>query len=445
MSFNGVHGSRNTPPLAAQFTEAAGRPRSAVDGGGLARLKRVAPGADSQGRVRGRDRNSLSEQLAGAQQRIGELEATLSQLEQRDPITRSLLTLRAFRTQLELDVARADRYQRPLSVAVLDIDGFRRLNVEHGYAAGDAVLALLGHLIARRTRMNDLACRMGGDEFAILFNETEAGAALEAVQRILIELEQIEAGGVRGIAVSVGVAGLEPGQRPEALLAAASSALELARAAGGSQATMFSPGASEAGQDPTDLGRGSVIAALASALEERDRYTGEHSESVVDLTARVGDALAISGEEIGQIRTAALLHDIGKLGVPDEILHKPAKLDEREWEIMRQHPVIGERILRAIPGFGAIARMVRHEHERWDGGGYPDRLAGTAIPIGSRIILACDAYHAMTSNRPYRQAMPHAEAMAELTGNAGTQLDPDVVEALVGYLFGRRQAGLAAV
>jgi diguanylate cyclase (GGDEF)-like protein len=197
MSFNSVHGSRNTPPLAAQFTEANGRPRSAVDGGGLARLKRVVPGADSQGRVRGRDRNSLSDQLAAAQQRIGELESTLSQLEQRDPITRSLLTLRAFRTQLELDVARADRYQRPLSVAVLDIDGFRRLNVEHGYAAGDAVLALLGHLIAKRTRMNDLACRMGGDEFAILFNETDAGDALEAVQRILIELEQIEAGGVR--------------------------------------------------------------------------------------------------------------------------------------------------------------------------------------------------------------------------------------------------------
>jgi diguanylate cyclase (GGDEF)-like protein len=416
-----------------------------VDVGARAHLKRVAPGADSQGRVRGRDRNSLSDQLAAAQQRIGELEATLSQLEQRDPITRSLLSLRAFRTQLELDVARADRYQRPLTVALLDIDGFRRLNVEHGYAAGDALLAALGHLIAEQTRVNDLACRMGGDEFAILFNETDAADALDAVQRILVALEQIEAGGVRGIAVSVGVAGLESGQRPEALLAAASSALELARAAGGSQAVMYSAGASTAGEDLTDLGRGSVIAALASALEERDRYTGEHSESVVDLTGRVGDALAISGEEIGQIRTAALLHDIGKLGVPDEILHKPGKLDEREWEIMRQHPVIGERILRAIPGFGAIARMVRHEHERWDGGGYPDRLAGTAIPVGSRIILACDAYHAMTSNRPYREAMPHAEAMAELTANAGTQLDPDVVEALVGYLFGRRQAGLAAV
>jgi HD-GYP domain-containing protein (c-di-GMP phosphodiesterase class II) len=188
-----------------------------------------------------------------------------------------------------------------------------------------------------------------------------------------------------------------------------------------------------------------VIAALASALQERDRYTGEHSESVVDLTARVGESLALDEDEISRIRTAALLHDIGKVGVPDEILHKPGPLDEREWEIMRQHPVIGERILRAIPGMGAVARIVRHEHERWDGDGYPDRLAGAQIPIGSRIILACDAYHAMTSDRPYRRAMTHAAAMTELSGNAGAQFDPDVAQALVGYLFGRRQAGLAAV
>jgi diguanylate cyclase (GGDEF)-like protein len=392
--------------------------------------------------LRARDRNSLAEQLAAARQRIAELEGRLSQLEHRDPLTGSLLSLRSFRTQLELDVARAERYGRPLSVALLDVDRFRNLNLEHGYATGDAVLASLGHLIAEQTRMNDLACRMGSDEFAVLFGETEAADALAAVQRILVELEDIEVGAIRGIAVSVGVAGLQPGQRPEALLAAAAAALEQARVAGGSRAVLH---AGDQDEKLPELGQGNVIAALASALEERDRYTGEHSESVVDLTARVGDSLAISGEEIEQVRTAALLHDIGKVGVPDEILRKPGKLDEREWEIMRQHPVIGERILRAIPGFGTIARMVRHEHERWDGGGYPDGLAGKAIPVGSRIILTCDAYHAMTSDRPYRKAMPHADAMAELTANAGTQFDPDVVQALVGYLFGRRQAGLAAV
>jgi len=395
--------------------------------------------------LRIRDRNSLAEQLAAARQRISELEATLARLEHRDPVTGTLLSLRSFRAQLELDTARADRYGRPLSVALLDVDRFRQLNLEHGYAAGDALLAGLGHLISESTRMNDLACRTGGDEFAILLGETGGPEALEAIQRILVELEDLEIGPVRGISVSVGVAGLTPGDKPEALLAAAASALEEARAAGGSQAVLFKPAIAEGVPDLADLGQGSVIAALASALEERDRYTGEHSETVVDLTAKVGEALAINIDEIEQVRTAALLHDIGKVGVPDEILHKPGTLDEREWEVMRQHPVIGERILRAIPGFGAIARMVRHEHERWDGRGYPDGLAGNAIPVGSRIILACDAYHAMTSDRPYRKAMPHAHAMKELSGNAGSQFDPDVVQALVGYLFGRRQSGLAPV
>ncbi len=209
---------------------------------------------------------------------------------------------------------------------------------------------------------------------------------------------------------------LEPGQSPEALLAAASSALETARAGGGGQAAVYSTAAEGAiGVDALAGAHGDVIAALASTLGERDRYTGDHSESVVDLAARVGESLALDAEQVARLRTAALLHDIGKVGVPDEILHKPGPLDEREWEIMRQHPVIGERIIRAIPGMGAIARAVRHEHERWDGGGYPDGLSGEQVPIEARIILACDAYHAMISNRPYREAMSHREAMAELT------------------------------
>ncbi len=385
----------------------------------------------------------MSDELGAARQRIGELEERLTRLSQRDPLITSLLSLGAFRTQFELDVARAHRNQRPLTVVLLDVDRFRQLNLEHGYAAGDAVLAAVAGLIAERTGVHNLACRMGGDEFAFLLPETGA-VVQEAIERLLVELEDLEAGGIRGISASVGIATLEMGDKPEAVLAAARAALEQARARGGRQAAVFG-GSSENGDAALDLGHGDVIAALASALEERDRYTGEHSESVVDLTARVGEALALGGEEISRVRTAALLHDIGKVGVPDEILHKPGPLNDREWEIMRQHPVIGERILRAIPGMGDVARIVRHEHERWDGKGYPDCLAGAEIPVGSRIILACDAYHAMVSDRPYRKAMEHTDAIAELSGNAGAQFDPEVVEALVGYLFGRRQAGLTAV
>jgi diguanylate cyclase (GGDEF)-like protein len=397
--------------------------------------------------VLSRDRDRLAAELTAARRRISELEAELSALSARDPIADSLLTLRAFRAQLELDVQRSQRYGRALTVAILDLDRFRYLNLKHGYAAGDSVLAAVGLLIASRTRAHDLACRVGGDEFAIMFPETPVSEAREATRRMLVDLEDLEAGGVRGHSASVGIAGLLPEQSPEALLAAAATALEQARAGGGGQAATYA--GDEAGgsgaEEALAGGHGDVIAALASTLGERDRYTGDHSESVVELTVRVGEALALDPSEIARVRTGALLHDIGKVGVPDDILHKPGPLDEREWEIMRQHPVIGERIVRAIPGMGAIARIVRHEHERWDGRGYPDGLVADQIPIGSRIILACDAYHAMTSDRPYRKAMSHREAMAELTGNAGSQFDPIVVEALVGYLYGRRQAGLAAV
>jgi diguanylate cyclase (GGDEF)-like protein len=376
--------------------------------------------------------------LAEAQQRIADLEAQLAQAEARDPLARTLLTLKAFRTQLDLDVARSQRYRRPLAVALLDVDGFRGINLNHGYGVGDEVLATIGNVISDETRVHDLACRVGADEFGLLLPETSAQAAQQAIERLLMRLEKVSAGPVSGLTMSVGVAGLEAKQSSEQVLAAAGEALKQARIAGGSQVVVYAGQVAEQTGNPA---HDDVVVALASALQERDRYTGDHSESVVEMSARVAEAMALDTEEVARIRMGALLHDIGKVGIPDEVLHKPGPLDDKEWELMRQHPVIGERILRMIPGLGPIARIVRHEHERWDGGGYPDGISSTEIPIGSRIILACDAYHAMTSDRPYRQAMPHADAMAELGRHSGTQFDPEVVQALIGYLYGRRQAG----
>lgn len=387
------------------------------------------------------DAHLLEGQLSEARKRIAELESELAQSATRDQLTGNLLTLRAFRAQLELDVQRAHRYQRPLTVAAIDIDGFREVNVHHGYAAGDSVLIAVARVISETTRVHDLACRMGGDEFALLLPETGSEDARQACERILLALEDLSAGPVRGLSVSIGIAALRPKQTTERLLACATRALEQARAAGGGRATVHT---ADDGSDEVAAGdsRGEVVAALASALQERDRYTSDHSESVVDVAGRVGESLAMDEEAVATLRTASLLHDIGKVGVPDHILHKVGPLDEGEWEIMRQHPIIGERILRAIPGLGAVAKIVRHEHERWDGKGYPDGLSGEEIPLGARIILACDAYHAMTSDRPYRTAMSHTDAIAEMTRNAGTQFDANVVEALVGYLYGRRQAGV---
>ncbi|MCW2995360.1 MAG: diguanylate cyclase, partial [Conexibacter sp.] len=187
-----------------------------------------------------------------------------------------------------------------------------------------------------------------------------------------------------------------------------------------------------------------AIGALALALAERDRGTGEHAEQVVALAGAVARRLGLDGEDVERIAAAALLHDIGKVAVPDSILGKPGPLNDEEWAVMREHTIVGERILRAVPGLGPVARMVRHGHEHFDGGGYPDALRGDEIPLGSRIVLACDAYEAMTSERPYRGPLSHDEAVAQLAAGAGTQFDPRVVDALLGYLVDRTPVDYAA-
>ncbi|HEV7495305.1 HD-GYP domain-containing protein [Baekduia sp.] len=166
------------------------------------------------------------------------------------------------------------------------------------------------------------------------------------------------------------------------------------------------------------------VQALASLLDLRDGYTGQHSGTVVALCEQVARRVGVTGDELEHLRIAAHLHDLGKIGVPDAILHKPGPLDDTEWSIMREHPVWGARALESIPGFRPAARAVRHHHERWDGDGYPDGLAGEDIPIGARIIAVCDAYEAMTSTRPYRPALAEPLARERIVAGTGTQFDP---------------------
>jgi HD-GYP domain-containing protein (c-di-GMP phosphodiesterase class II) len=183
-----------------------------------------------------------------------------------------------------------------------------------------------------------------------------------------------------------------------------------------------------------DRGSPAAVQALAAAIEERDHYTREHSEQVVHLARGVAMILGLANAKVERIAHAALLHDVGKLGVPHEILHKRGPLSQEEWAVMAEHPVAGERILLRIPELAPVAPIVRHEHEHWDGSGYPDRLRGHHIPIGSRIILACDAYEAMITPRPYRPAMPREQALDELRAGAGVVYDPEVIEALLDLL-----------
>ena len=178
----------------------------------------------------------------------------------------------------------------------------------------------------------------------------------------------------------------------------------------------------------------SAASTLMAAVSARDGYTGEHSQAVLDLAVSVGERLGLDPPAIDQVRQAALLHDIGKIAIPDAVLNKPGPLTSQEWEVMRTHPAISEGIVAAAAGLEDLAPVLRAEHERWDGSGYPDGLRAEQIPLASRITLVCDAYHAMTSDRPYRKAMSHSEARKQIADGAGTQFCPSCARALLSVL-----------
>jgi HD-GYP domain-containing protein (c-di-GMP phosphodiesterase class II) len=173
---------------------------------------------------------------------------------------------------------------------------------------------------------------------------------------------------------------------------------------------------------------------LVAAVEARDAYTAEHSQAVVELAVGVARRMGLSKAEAADVRHVALLHDIGKLSIPDAILLKPGKLTDAEWKVMRTHPIASERLITDVPGLAHLASSIRAEHERWDGTGYPDGLAGEAIPVASRITLVCDAWHAMTSDRPYRKALPVDVASEELRNGLGAQFCPQAGQALIDLL-----------
>jgi diguanylate cyclase (GGDEF)-like protein len=374
----------------------------------------------------------LQQRLEAACRQIAQLQSQLQQQTGRDPLT-GMLELTPFMNSLGQELGRAGRYGRPVTVVRIDIDNFEAVNIQVGRQAGDKVLAAAARMIAGQTRAQDIACRVAGDQFALLLPETDAAGAAVCAERILGVLERLSAEGVEGLRASAGVAPFERGQNAERLLAAAGAALRQAQEDGGGRVALSGAGGA------AEYVRGDAALALMAALSERDAWTAAHARAVGNLAATLAQKLGLSADA-DTIRSAALLHDIGKMGIPDLVLNKPAPLDEAEWSLMREVPLAGERILRSVPGMGAAARLVRHVHERWDGSGHPDGLAGEQIPLGSRVIAACDAYHAMTSPRPWRPALTHEQAIHELLEGSGTQFDPEVVEVLAGHVNGLRQA-----
>ena len=201
-------------------------------------------------------------------------------------------------------------------------------------------------------------------------------------------------------------------------------------------------GGSAAALDGADVGtRRDLLEKLSAALEARDAYTHGHSKRVTRHSERIARELGLPRELVAKVRIAAAVHDVGKIKTPREVLTKPGRLDDSEFEIIKQHPVVGADILAPVPFLYGVRTIVRHAHEHWDGSGYPEGLRGAQIPLGARIVLAVDAFHAMTSDRPYRRRMSFAKAYEELCSGAGTQFDPEVVEALLEVL-GRRDPSM---
>jgi HD-GYP domain-containing protein (c-di-GMP phosphodiesterase class II) len=234
---------------------------------------------------------------------------------------------------------------------------------------------------------------------------------------------------------SMGVAAWDAGMDAKALIEKADRALLVAKRTGKGRVAVADPQAeSELALLRIEQGSPAAVQALAAAIEERDAYTSQDSEQVVRLARGVAMLLGMGADQVERIAAAALLHDVGKLAIPQDILRKTGPLTDEEWAVMAEHPVVGERILLRARDLAPLAPIVRHEHEHWDGSGYPDKLEGHAIPIGSRVILPCDAYVAMTVPRPYRAALDPAAARAELRAGAGREFDPDVVDALLDLL-----------
>jgi PAS domain S-box-containing protein/diguanylate cyclase (GGDEF)-like protein len=312
--------------------------------------------------------------------------------------------------------------EQPMLLVLFDLDGFKAYNDAFGHPAGDTLLARLGQSLAEAMEGWGAGYRMGGDEFCVLGRvgpETPASIAEKAVAALS------EHGEGFSISASYGSV-LMPTDTDRS-----AAALRMADQRMYARKTL---GRASAGRQTIDV--------LLRVLAERSPALGTHLDEVTELCEAVARKLMLPEDEVVSVLQAASLHDVGKTAVPDEILDKPGPLNKEEWEFMRRHPVIGERIMSAAPALAQTAKLVRASHERIDGSGYPDRLAGDSIPLGARIIFVCDAYNAMTSDRPYRAAMSGDDAIAELQRCAGTHFDPMVVEAFIEVISERGTQGL---
>jgi len=348
-----------------------------------------------------------------------------------DPLT-GLGNTRRFHERLQqlLDDAEGSGY--PVALCLFDLDNLKLVNDERGHLAGDRVLVT----VASRLRHGGEAFRLGGDEFAVLLNGRGSEEAVSAASAILSRVASLKTGDLPQLTMSCGVAVFpSEGVARNDLLRLADSALYWAKDHGKNRVRVYHPEALSAyalerlGANPDLNYRLRAAASLADAVDARDAHEGAHSRRVGDLAASIAERLGADSDRIEMLRLAGHLHDVGKLAIPEDLLRKEDPLSDAELVVLQRHPEIGFHMLESL-GLGPVAGWVLHHHERWDGLGYPKGLAGGRIPLGARIIFAADAWDSMTSERTYRQSLSVEQALVEIQSRAGSQFDPEIVEAL---------------
>jgi diguanylate cyclase (GGDEF)-like protein len=367
-----------------------------------------------------------------AQRRLTSQTLALLESTRRDPLT-ELLNHGALVGLLAEEVERGRREARPLGIALIDIDGFRLLNDNHGHAAGDEALLTVSDVLAAQLGEGMEIGRYGPDEFLLMASRDALPQLEPVVERLrtglvdrslrFAETERLP------ITVSAGIATFPVhADSVTGLLAVAARVLEEAKASGGDTVRHADDRSDEetAASSTFDVFQGLVL-----AVDTKDHYTKRHSEDVSRYATFLAQRIGLPTEEIATIGVAGLLHDIGKIGIPDQILRKPGRLTEGEYAIVQQHVALGDMIVRDLPDVDAVRAGIRHHHERWDGDGYLDHLEAEGIPLIARILAVADAFSAMTTTRPYRKALDLREALHRLEDAAGTQLEARLVTAFV--------------
>jgi len=354
-------------------------------------------------------------------------------LADRDPVT-GLHNHRAVYQRLHSEMERHGRSGKPLSILMMDLDNFKLFNDTYGHPAGDEVLKRVAGVLRRSCRESDVVARFGGDEFLMILPETTLKQAIRCAERVATSIGKerfrCEDSATLPIGFSYGIAVFpDDSQEAQELVARADANLYQSKVQGGGKITVR--GAATLENMLSNVNGYDLFRAMVIAIDNKDGYTRKHSEEVTEYSLQIAQALGLSAETLQTIQVSGILHDVGKIGVPDSILKKPGKLTDEEFDLMKQHPVFGAVIVGSIAGMDEVVLGVRHHHERYDGRGYPDGLKGEEIPLIGRIMAVADAYSAMTTCRPYRKGLTQHQALQEIRKNLGAQFDPRIGEVFI--------------